>query len=151
MAEFFPAAALITDENGEAGITMGIGDVRLRAWSGGCVYEKMVFPAQEAGARDSGLKEKRTGEIRTELVLKSGYPFIQEEDAKGRLAGGNNTWEPVSRRNRKDAGSGGWKKLSACGRNVSAPSWGSCPQGNSLKRRKCCKSPGKMRRSCTPS
>ena len=95
MAEFFPAAALITDENGEAGITMGIGDVRLRAWSGGCVYEKMVFPAQEAGARDSGLKEKRTGEIRTELVLKSGYPFIQEEDAKGRLAGGNNTWEQI--------------------------------------------------------
>lgn len=61
MAEFFPAAALVADENGETGITMGIGDVRLRAWSGGCVCEKMVFLAQEAGAGTAGLRKTGRG------------------------------------------------------------------------------------------
>lgn len=144
---------------------MGIGDVRLRAWSGGCVCEKMVFPAQEAGARDSGLKENRAGEIRTELVLKSGYPFIQEEDVKGRLAGGSNTWEqilltapaqaPVSCARQSEEQKGRRQRRLEEAVHLREERFrallGSCPQGNSLKRRKCCKSPGKMRRSCTPS
>lgn len=113
MAEFFPAATLVTDENGEAAITMGIGDVRLRAWSGGRICEKMIFLTREAEETGGGLQENQTKtnrmnanqtkanrmnanqtkEIRTELVLKSGYPMIPEGDITGKQREGNSAWE----------------------------------------------------------
>ncbi|WP_455618147.1 transglutaminase domain-containing protein [Eisenbergiella sp.] len=113
MSEFFPAATLVTDENGEAAITMGIGDVRLRAWSGGKMCEKMIFLTREAGGRDGGLEENQakvnwikanqskvnqtkanqSKEIRAELVLKSGYPLIPEGNIAGQQTERESAWE----------------------------------------------------------
>lgn len=42
MAEFFPAAVLIADENGEVQVTLGLGDIRVRAFDGACRAEAMM-------------------------------------------------------------------------------------------------------------
>ncbi|WP_461879202.1 transglutaminase domain-containing protein [Fusicatenibacter sp.] len=42
MAEFFPAAVLIADENGEVQVTLGLGDIRVRAFDGTRRAEAMM-------------------------------------------------------------------------------------------------------------
>lgn len=42
MAEYFPAVTLVTDSKGEVHVTVGLGDVRIRAWKGAVFAEKTV-------------------------------------------------------------------------------------------------------------
>ncbi|SHO49243.1 transglutaminase domain-containing protein [Anaerocolumna xylanovorans] len=42
MAEYFPAVTLVTDSKGEAHVSVGLGDVRVRAWKGDTFGEKKV-------------------------------------------------------------------------------------------------------------
>lgn len=51
MAEYYPAAVMETDEQGEARITVGRGDIHIRAFANGCFAEKTVSAGEckEAG------------------------------------------------------------------------------------------------------
>jgi transglutaminase-like putative cysteine protease len=42
MAEYFPAVTLVTDGKGEVHVSIGLGDVRIRAWKGDVFGEKKV-------------------------------------------------------------------------------------------------------------
>lgn len=44
MAEYFPAATVKTDDGGVARLTIGLGDVRIRAWKDGAFAEQQAFP-----------------------------------------------------------------------------------------------------------
>lgn len=50
MAEYFPAVTLTTDSKGEVHISVGIGDVRVRAWKGNAFGEKKVSLKETAKA-----------------------------------------------------------------------------------------------------
>ena len=54
MAEYFPAAVLETDEQGEASIRLGLGDIRLQARSEGKFVERYCNLAEDGvGAADA--------------------------------------------------------------------------------------------------
>lgn len=46
MAEYYPAANLITDEKGQVHITVGLGDIRIRAWKDHLFAEVMASPQE---------------------------------------------------------------------------------------------------------
>lgn len=50
MAEYFPAVTLTTDSKGEVHISVGLGDVRVRAWKGNAFGEKKVSLKETAKA-----------------------------------------------------------------------------------------------------
>lgn len=98
MAEYYPAATLKTDENGKVCLTVGIGDIHIRAFLGACFAEKTVS-MQEGGQAELILKREAADTatadewVRQQLHAPVEYPMHpgtqtkeQREENERRLA-----------------------------------------------------------------
>lgn len=94
MAEYFPAATLVTDELGEVRVRIGLGDVKIRAFMGDTFAEKKVSP-QITGMVELVLEnsDKKTDWITDD--------WEQEEFAAPKESPIHNVLETLEQKNRK--------------------------------------------------
>lgn len=76
MAEYYPAATVKTDDGGMARLTIGLGDVRIRAWKDGAFAEQQAYPTM---ATDSSAPASLIELTLQRAVEDPGWPADQWE------------------------------------------------------------------------